>query len=108
MIRKEALVIRKAIQFFKKDIKCIRPNWITIQTDNQTLKNMIKKPVQHDDEEVQSAAYEVSMIFANIEYISGKENYIADFLSQKEKRKQPDEIDRLLVGIIDDKYITAQ
>ena len=107
MIRKEALVIRKAIQFFKKDIKCITPGWITIQTDNQTLRNMIKKFTQYEDDEVQSAAYEVSMVSANIEYILGKENYIADFLSQKEKRENPNEIDRILVGIIDDKYITA-
>src|SRR5262249_26508675 len=44
MVRKEALVMRKAIQHFIKDIKCLRPGWITtIQTDNQTLKNMLRK-----------------------------------------------------------------
>ena len=34
----------------------VNPNWITIQTDNQTLVNMIKKPAQYDGE-VQLAKY---------------------------------------------------
>ena len=58
-VRKEALAIRKAIQHFKKDIKCLRPEWITIQTDSQTIKNMVKKPMQRDDDEVQAAAFEI-------------------------------------------------
>ena len=106
-VRKEALIIRKAIQHFKRDIRCIRPGWITIQTDSRTLRDMIRKPIQHDDDEIQSATYEVNQIFASIEHISGKENFIADFLSQKEKRPKIDDIERLLVGIIDNKYITA-
>jgi hypothetical protein len=68
---------------------------------------MIKKSTQHDDTEVQQAAYEVQQIFANIEHIPGKENFIADFLSQKEKSKKIDETERLLVGIIDDHYIVV-
>ena len=101
ILRKEALVLRKAVQHFKKDIKCLRPGWITIQTDNQTLKNMLKKPQQHDDTEIQYAAYEVAQIFANVEHIKGSENFIADFLSQKRKTIQPSNEERLLVGIMD-------
>ena len=100
--------MRKAIQHFKKDIRCISPGWITIQTDSQTLKNMIKKPEQHEDDEVQLAVYEVSQIFAEVEHISGKNNFIADFLSQKTKYSKINDIDRLVVGIVDDPYITAQ
>ena len=65
--------------------------------------------MQHEDNEVQSAAYEVSILNANIEHISGKENYIADFLSQKDKRnKNPDDVVRLLVGIVDDEDIVIE
>ena len=105
MVRKEALVMRKAIQHFIKDIKCLRPGWITIQTDNQTLKNMLRKRTQHEDDEIQQAAYELSQIFAEIEHISGKDNFIADFLSQKKKTQQPDDVERLMVGILDNPYI---
>jgi RNase H-like domain found in reverse transcriptase/Reverse transcriptase (RNA-dependent DNA polymerase) len=106
MVRKEALVMRKALQFFSHDIKCLKPGWITVQTDNQTLKHMIGKAKQHEDIEVQSAAYEIAMLNANIEHISGKNNYIADFLSQKDKRnKNPNDIERLIVGIVDDEFI---
>jgi len=79
-VRKEALAIRKAIQHFKKDIKCLRPGWITIQTDSQTIRDMVKKPMQHDDDEIQAAAFEVNQLSANIEYIPGKDNFMADFL----------------------------
>ena len=48
MVAKEAMVVRKAIEHFKRDIKMINPNWITIQTDNQTLVNMIRKPAQYE------------------------------------------------------------
>jgi hypothetical protein len=101
MVRKEALVMRKAIQHFIRDIKCLKPGWITIQTDSQTLKNMLRKRTQHEDNEVQQAAYEISRIFAEIEHIPGKDNFIADFLSQKKKTQQPDDVERLMVGILD-------
>ena len=68
---------------------------------------MIKKPMQHIDDEIQNAAFEVNSVFAHIEFIPGKENFIADFLSQKEKTGKIDDIDRLLVGITDDLHITA-
>jgi len=100
--------MRKAIQHFIKDIKCLQPGWIIIQTDSKTLKDMLKKRTQHEDDEVQQAAYEISQIFAEIEHISGKENFIADFLSQKDKKKQPHDVERLLVGIIDNPDIIGQ
>jgi len=108
--RKEALVIRKAIEHFKKDIKCLKPGWITIQTDSQAIKDALKKPKQHDDEEIQYAAYEVNQIFANIEHIKGKDNYIADFLSGKDKTQKITKPDykRILVTFLDKPYITAQ
>ena len=62
---------------------------------------MVKKPMQHDDDEIQAAAFEVNQLSANIEYIPGKDNFMADFLSQKQKKNKIDDADRLLVGIID-------
>ena len=105
MVQKEALVMRKAVQYFIKNIKCLRPGWIIIQTDSKTLKGMLRKRTQYEDDEVQQAAYEISQILAEVEHISSKENFIADFLSQKKKVKQHDNEKRLMVGIIDNPYI---
>ena len=84
----------------------VNPNWITIQTDNQTLVNMIKKPAQYDGE-VQLAKYR-AMNF-HIEHIKETENILADSLSRelKVKNKPVEKLDRILVEIVDSNTITA-
>jgi hypothetical protein len=107
MVAKEAIVIRKAIEHFKRDIKMVNPNWITIQTDNQTLVNMIRKPAQYEGE-VQMAIYRTMNYY--VEYIKGENNVLADALSRelKAKNNPVDKLDRILVEIVDNDAITAQ
>ena len=107
MVAKEAMVIRKAIEHFKRDIKMVNPNWITIQTDNQTLVNMIRKPAQYEGE-VQMAKYRTMNYY--VEHIKGENNVLADALSRelKAKNNPVDKLDRILVEIVDNDAITAQ
>ena len=72
MVVKEVMVVRKAIEHFKRDIKMVNPNWITIQTDSQTLVNMIRKPAQYEGE-VQLAKYQTMNYF--VEHIKGTVAY---------------------------------
>src|SRR5437868_15374214 len=105
---KGAMVIRKAIEHFKRDIKMVNPNWITIQTDNQILVNMIRKPAQYEGE-VQMAKYR-TMNYYNIEHIKGENNVLANALSRelKAKNNPVDKLDRILVEIVDNDTITVQ
>ena len=107
MVAKEAMVIRKAIEHFKRDIKMINPNWITIQTDNQALVNMIRKPAQYEGE-VQMAKYRMMNYY--VEHIKGENNVLADVLSRELKAKNNpiEKLDRILVEIVDNDAITAQ
>jgi len=107
MVAKEAMVIRKAIEHFKRDIKMVNPNWITIQTDNQTLVNMIRKPAQYEGE-VQMAIYRTMNYY--VEHIKAENNVLADALSRelKAKNNPVDKLDRILVEIVDNDAITAQ
>src|SRR2546430_1950351 len=94
MVAKEAMVIRKAIEHFKRDIKMINPNWITIQTDNQALVNMIRKPAQYEGE-VQMAKYMTMNYY--VEHIKGENNILADALSRelKAKNNPVEKLDRI-------------
>jgi len=107
MVAKEAMVIRKAIEHFKRDIKMVNPNWITIQTDNQALVNMIRKPTQYEGE-VMLAKYRTMNYY--VEHIKGENNILADALSRelKAKNRPVEKLDRILVEIIDNDAITAQ
>ena len=107
MVAKEAMVIRKVIEYFKRDIKMVNPNWITIQTDNQTLVNMIRKPVQYEGE-VQIAKYRTMNYY--VKHIKEENNVLADALSRelKAKNNPVDKLDRILVEIVDNDVITTQ
>ena len=75
---------------------------IIIETDSNTLVNMLKQSKQHQDQEVAMAQYRIGKIIGEINHIRREENILADSLSKNNNEKQKySEIDRLLVGILD-------
>ena len=100
-VRKEAKAIANAIKHFQKDLP-IGIGQIIIETDSNTLVNMLKQSKQHQDQEVAMAQYRIGKIIGEINHIRREENILADSLSKNNNEKQKySEIDRLLVGILD-------
>ena len=100
-VRKEAKAIANAIKHFQKDLP-IGIGQIIIETDSNTLVNMLKQSKQHQDQEVAMAQYRIGKIIGEINHIKREENILADSLSKNNNEKQKySEIDRLLVGILD-------
>lgn len=106
MVRKEAKAIANAIKHFEKDLP-IGSGPIIIESDSNTLVNMLKQSKQHQDEEIAIAQYRLSKILGEINHIKREENILADSLSKSNNVKYNyTEIDRLLVGILDnDQYV---
>src|SRR5256714_13911698 len=93
--------IANAIKHFQKDLP-IGIGQIIIETDSNTLVNMLKQSKQHQDQEVAMAQYRIGKIIGEINHIRREENILADSLSKNNNEKQKySEIDRLLVGILD-------
>ncbi len=83
ILRKEAFAIQKAMKKFRELLKWHTPGMIEIRCDNQTLVRQLQKTEQPIDEIIAGIYQDINLRCININYISGKENVVADALSRK-------------------------